>query len=443
MRRSAPDLIIRPLQYRDLEVVEQFCDDRSREAHLACSMVQPATISPSRWYGIFKFLSWFPNPQRNALSIYVAELNQKVQGMIRVSPFNRTCTTWRVDQVAVESALTSLQSDQSGAKSGANSESVHGATTVGAKTAATNAVTNAVTNTVVTSSELGTLLLRHCLETIWQARTWILELDVSDKPALALYRQNGFQPVAQMTYWSIAATQLAELADREPDLPNLMPVSNADASLLYQLDNMAMPPLVRQVFDRHPEDFKTSLLSSLIAWVKQWVSRTETVSGYVFEPQRQVAIGYFQLHLCRDGSVPHRAQLTVHPAYTWLYPELMAQMARVTQDLPAQALHLTSADYHPEREEYLERIGADRVAHTVMMSRSVWHKLRETKPATLEGLQLSDVLSGLQPAKPMSGRISMLKSSLNPDKKDPTVAPQAVPLTDRPAKPRHGDPSGC
>jgi hypothetical protein len=91
MRRSAPDLIIRPLQYRDLEVVEQFCDDRSREAHLACSMVQPATISPSRWYGIFKFLSWFPNPQRNALSIYVAELNQKVQGMIRVSPFNRTC----------------------------------------------------------------------------------------------------------------------------------------------------------------------------------------------------------------------------------------------------------------------------------------------------------------------------------------------------------------
>jgi hypothetical protein len=429
----AADLIIRPLQYRDLEVVEQFCDDRSREAHLACSMVQPATISPSRWYGVFKFLSWFPNPQRNALSIYVAELNQKVQGMIRVSPFNRTSTTWRVDQVAVQSAVTALAADQAAAESANQSSKPSG-----------TATPPAVTNTVVTGSELGTLLLRHCLETIWQARTWILELDVSDKSALALYRQNGFQPVAQMTYWSIAAKQLAELADREPDLPNLMPVSNADASLLYQLDNMAMPPLVRQVFDRHPEDFKTSLISSLVDWVKQWVSRTETVSGYVFEPQRQVAIGYFQLHLCRDGSVPHRAQLTVHPAYTWLYPELMAQMARVTQELPPQDLQLTSADYHPEREEYLERIGADRVAHTVMMSRSVWHKLRETKPATLEGLQLGDVLSGLQPAKPMSGRVSMLKSTLKP-KKDQAAAPQAVPvkLSEHPAKPHHGDPSGC
>jgi hypothetical protein len=419
----AADFIIRPLQYRDLEVVEQFCDDRSREAHLACSMVQPATISPTRWYGIFKFLSWFPNPQRNALSIYVAELNQKVQGMIRVSPFNRTCTTWRVDQIAVESAIASVSSDSAAASPAADPNP---------------------TNTLVTASELGTLLLRHCLETIWQARTWILELDVSDKTALALYRQNGFQPVAQMTYWSVTGKQLAELADREPDLPNLMPVSNADASLLYQLDNMAMPPLVRQVFDRHPEDFKTSLLSSLVAWVKQWVSRTETVSGYVFEPQRQVAIGYFQLHLCRDGSVPHRAQLTVHPAYTWLYPELMAQMARVTQELPAQDLQLTSADYHPEREEYLERIGADRVAHTVMMSRSVWHKLRETKPATLEGLQLGDVLSGLQPAKPMSGRISMLKSTLKPTDKKSKPGDQAQPgkLAD-PTKPHQGDPSGC
>jgi hypothetical protein len=427
----AADFIIRPLQYRDLEVVEQFCDDRSREAHLACSMVQPATISPSRWYGILKFLSWFPNPQRNALSIYVAELNQKVQGMIRVSPFNRTCTTWRVDQVAVESAIASLSSDSAPAPADPAADA-----------AAAQGDTPNPTNTLVTKSELGTLLLRHCLETIWQARTWILELDVSDKSALALYRQNGFQPVAQMTYWSIAAKQLAELADREPDLPNLMPVSNADASLLYQLDNMAMPPLVRQVFDRHPEDFKTSLLSSLVDWVKQWVSRTETVSGYVFEPQRQVAIGYFQLHLCRDGSMAHRAQLTVHPAYTWLYPELMAQMARVTQELPPQDLQLTSADYHPEREEYLERIGADRVAHTVMMSRSVWHKLRETKPATLEGLQLGDVLSGLQPAKPMSGRISMLKSTLKPGDKRAKSGDQAVPLND-PPKPHQGDPSGC
>jgi len=53
-----------------------------------------------------------------------------------------------------------------------------------------------------------------------------------------------------------------ELATGEPDLPNLLPVSNADAQLLYQLDTASMPPLVRQVFDHNIHDFKTSLFGA-------------------------------------------------------------------------------------------------------------------------------------------------------------------------------------
>jgi hypothetical protein len=218
-----------------------------------------------------------------------------------------------------------------------------------------------------------------------------------------------------MTYWAVAPEQLQALAVREPDLPNLLPISNADASLLYQLDTAAMPPLVRQVFDRHIHDFKTGLFGSLIAGVKQWISHTESTSGYVFEPQRKAAIGYFKVQLCRDGTQPHVAQLTVHPAYTWLYPELLTQMARLTQDLPLSMLYLSSADYQPEREEYLEQIGAERIDHTLMMSRSVWHKLRESRHLSLEGLQLSEVLQGFQPKRtPVPGRISLLKSVRQP-----------------------------
>ena len=112
----------------------------------------------------------------------------------------------------------------------------------------------------MTSSDIGSLLLRYCLEKIWQARTWILEIDIHDNSALALYRKNGFQRLAHMTYWGISPELLQELSHREPDLPNLLPVSNADAQLLYQLDTMAMPPLVRQVFDRHIQDFKNEPL---------------------------------------------------------------------------------------------------------------------------------------------------------------------------------------
>jgi hypothetical protein len=378
---------VRPLQYRDLESIDRLCEEQGQE-YRTCSMVQGEQLAVSRWR---KMLGWLPHPFQRKIAYFVADFGAKVHGVIRVSPFNRAQTTWRIDQIAVESAVYD--------NNVANAADVTG------------------NKTLVTASEIGSELTRHCLEKIWQARTWILELDVSDRDALGLYRQNGFQLLAQMTYWAILPEQLQQLADREPDLPNLRSVSNTDAPLLYQLDNMSMPPLVRQVFDRHPQDFKTSLLESLATLVAQWMSQTETLSGYVFEPQRQVAIGYFQLRLCRDGSQPHEAHLTVHPAYTWLYPELMVQMARITQDVPAQSLQLVSTDYHPEREEYLQAIGATQIAHTLMMSRSVWHKLRETKPA-MES-QLADMLAGLQPTqRPVPGRISVLKSIKHPQPKN-------------------------
>lgn len=364
---------IRSLQHRDLDVVEALLDTEASSPMLGKD--RPYSGQDIRqWFGLLKLLSLFPNPWRDKLSIHVAgqrhsseNSDDKVVGAIQISPFNRTRSTWRVDRVAV----------------------IPG----------------------VSRSGIGSLLLRYCMQAIREARTWLLEVDVNEADGIALYRQNGFQPLAQMTYWAIAPEQLAKLAQREPDLPNLLPVSNADAGPLYQLDTVAMPPFVRQVFDRHVDDFKTPLLQSVIDGIKQWWTKTEVVSGYVFETQRQAAIGYFQLHLQRQGEGYHQAELTVHPAYTWLYPELMAQMARITQEFPPQPLYLASADYQPEREEYLQQIGASRIGHTLMMSRSVWHKLRESKLVSLEGLQLSDMLQGLQPAgKPIPGRMSILHS---------------------------------
>jgi ribosomal protein S18 acetylase RimI-like enzyme len=357
-------LVIRPVQYRDLDGIERL----TQESFAALSP-QGACLATQqmqwlrRWYGLLKFLSWFPNPLQYRFCAYVAEQGRVLLGIIQVSPFNQTGTTWRIDRVMLDRTA-----DQQG---------------------------------------IGSQLLRHCFESILEARTWLLEVNVNDKDALALYRQNGFQRLAEITYWEIGPELLAELAQAEPDLPNLLPVSNADAQLLYQLDTASMPPLVRQVFDRHTRDFKTSLFGVLSDAIKQWMTKTEVVSGYVFEPQRKAAIGYFQVQLDRKGAIPHVATLTVHPAYTWLYPELLSQLARIAQDFPQQGLQLASSDYQPEREEYLERIGATRIEHTLIMSRSVWHKLRESKFVSLEGIQWTDVLQGLQPArKPIPGGMS-------------------------------------
>lgn len=372
----ATKLNVRPFQYRDLDDVEQLIkaqvnEGGEEEEDSALTFIQQVR----RWYGLVKAVSFVPNPLQHLFSAYVAEYNGQVCGMIQVSPFNRSRSTWRVDQV-ISQAIVTTSGEQ------------------------------------LLALDVGSQLLRYCFETIWEARTWLIEVDVNDPDTLALYRHNGFQPLAQMTYWAIAPDVIQSLAQHAPDLPNLLPVGNADAFLLHQLDTVSMPPLVRQVFDRQTIDFKMGLAGSVVESGKQWVNRTESKTGYVFEPQRKAAIGFFRLSLSRTGSQPQEADLTVHPAYTWLYPELLAHMARLVHESPVHTLRLASTDYQSEREEYLAKIGADRTEHTLLMSRSVWHKLREARPTALENLQLPDVLQGLQPArKPIPSRFGFLDSA--------------------------------
>ncbi len=366
---SPSGIVIRPVQHRDLETIQQLQLGESVEA-LAPDFSH-YTRQVKSWFTLVKFVSWFPNPLQHLFRVYVAEANGQILGFVKVSPTNSSRSTWRIEQVVVVPGTS--------------------------------------------SQAVGTQLIRHCLEACWEARTWLLEVDVNHKDAIALYRQNGFQPLAQLTDWEISATCLQELVHHQPDLPNLLPVNNADAGLLYQLDTAAMPPQIRQVYDLSINDFRTSLLSKALNHSQHMLNYTQEVTGYVYEPQRKAAIGYFLLLLRRplnksetQVELTHQCQLTVHPAYTWLYPELISQLAQIiVNQFPTEnySLLVSSADYQPEREAYLEQIQASRKRHSLLMARSVWHKVRESKPA-LDALQLSRMLSGLQPAqKPVPGRI--------------------------------------
>ena len=374
---STNALIIRPIHLRDLDRVQ---------VEGATEVASHATEAPEigeyiqqlrRWYGPIKALTLFPNPLRHLFSAFVAEANGALQGMIQVSPFNHTLSTWKIDRMLVNLARNEESEGKGDGK-------MH------------------------LGMDVGSHLLRHCFENIREAQYWISETDVNDTFGLSLYRHNGFQPLARATHWSIQPEQLATLAEHDPALPNLLPVSNADAQLIYQLETVSIPPLVRQVLDYQIQDFKVTVTDKLTKRVTHWVGKEETVVAYVFEPQRKTAIGYFEIKLCRDQSKPHAAKLTVHPAYTWLYPEMMAQMAGVVQKFPGQSMQIMSLDYQTEREEYLKQIGALEIEHTLIMSRSVWHKVREAKSTSaLEGLKLPGGLPGLQPTgTPLPGRFS-------------------------------------
>lgn len=356
--KSKSIMQIRPIQYRDLGAIARLLQERlSIEFNSRQNALLEKIQKYQSCYGLLQLTKILPWTVDQDFYVYVAEKDQQIQGLIQVYPINHNRSTWKVEQVLINHN-TSLS------------------------------------HLLIGNCSIGSQLLRYCFEKIWEARTWVLEVNVNEKNTIGLYRENGFQPMAQITYWQCDGDTLEKLAQQEPNLPNLLPVSNADAKLIYQLDCVSMPPMLRQIFDRHVDDFKTNLWQYLTGKIQELFNHTEVVSAYVFEPQRKAAIGYFEINLCKDGNYPHKAKLTVHPAYTWLYPKLLSQMATLIKIYPSQSLILSSADYQAEREEFLEQLGATRQDHNLLMSRSVWHKLKETKSLDLS---LPEVLNSLKP----------------------------------------------
>ncbi|BDA40260.1 hypothetical protein [Candidatus Atelocyanobacterium thalassae] len=365
-------VLIRPLKYEDLDWLEILDVEAIQvQPSLGYISFQEELRQTRYWFRLIEIFNWLPNFLGNYRKVYIAELfnisgNSILKGFIHISPFNINLSTWRIERIIVVS-------DKKQQEKLSNSE------------------------------ELRAQLLRYCLEIICEARTWILEVDINRNDFLALYRQNGFQPLAKLTYWLLDSKLLWTLSQQNSNIPNLLPVSNSDAHLLYQLDCVSMPPLLRQVFDRNSQDFKTSLSTSIFTKWQQWFFDKEIAKGYVFEPQRKIAIGYFKLILSKSNFQSHQAYLVIHPAYTWLYPKLLIQISQIVQKYPNQNLEIVSADYQNERENYLKELGANRLKHTLLMSRSVWHKFKEVKT---NELYLSEMLQGLRvaPRNPIPNR---------------------------------------
>jgi hypothetical protein len=352
-------LQIRPLQYRDLNAIAFLLQER---LDLEYKSYHDSLLRKIRkyqsYFGLLQLSHIFADSFCQNLYLYIAEKDGQIHGFIEVSPVNYNRTTWKVEQVLVNHN-TSLN------------------------------------HLLIGNCSIGSQLLRYCFEKIWEARTWILEVNINEKNTIGLYRENGFQPIEQVTYWECNSNVLETLSQQDISLPNLLPVSNADSRLIYQLDCVCMPPMLRQIFDRHIEDFKRGIWQYFREQLQGWLNQIDTVRAYVVEPQRKAAIGYFQLEICKNGSQPHQANFLVHPAYTWLYPKLLSKMAELVKPFPDQSLIVSSCNYQAEREEYLVNLGAERKSHNLFMSRSVWHKLKETK--TLD-LSLPEVLKGLKPA---------------------------------------------
>ncbi|MEM9151657.1 MAG: hypothetical protein AAGB19_14545, partial [Cyanobacteria bacterium P01_F01_bin.3] len=101
---SNADIYIRSIHLRDLD---------NLKVAGATEVASCATDTPDiddyiqqmrRWYGPLKVLTLFPNPLQHMFSAFVAEAGGYLQGMIHVTPFNQTLSTWKIDRMLVNLA---------------------------------------------------------------------------------------------------------------------------------------------------------------------------------------------------------------------------------------------------------------------------------------------------------------------------------------------------
>jgi len=354
------DVLIRRVQFLDLDSLSALCAAQPENGGLSLEKIRD-------WFGPVALLNHFPNRYQHLFEVFVAQVEGKVVGMIQVAPVNVTHTTWRIERLVVHP-------------------------------------------TFAEPHPISLLLLGTVFEYYRSSRTWVLESDIHDKDALAVFREKGFQSLAEQSYWQLNPEILAQ---QEPTTAiQLRPVSNADAALLCELDTATMPPIVRNVYNRHIDDFRSNFLQRAGDAIGLQLAHQERVFSYVYEPQRRVAIGAFDLYLQqlpRPLAEPHRVNLWVHPAYTWLYAPLMQTLAQILRHYPQRALEIVSADYQPEREAYFASLGAEVTRRTLLMSRSVWHKVRESRNP-LEHLLIPEMLPQWQPLRnPLPNRLQQQK----------------------------------
>jgi len=145
------ELQLRPLYPRDVDALEQLKGSGIVITDPSAEILNDGTArfqhhSMALWW---QRVSTLAIPNRPRWSGFVATWGDRVCGLIAVSPFNRTRSTWRVDRVAINPAVVPPSSEGP-------------------------------------LDSIGSRLLRHCFETVWEARMWLAEVDIEQKSALAL-----------------------------------------------------------------------------------------------------------------------------------------------------------------------------------------------------------------------------------------------------------------
>jgi len=296
-------VLIRPVRFRDLPALREIFSEAFAAEYERRGVDLASQFG--RWQQMFplvRALALFPNPYQYMFNLHVAVEDDMIAGFIQTSPANRDHTRWHVDYLAVAP--------------------------------------------VCRGRGVAQALLDFTFEHHLGVKSFTIEIDTRNLPAIGLVTRKGFRRYATLHYFNLPAEKLAS-CENAPPPAGLRPYRGKDAAGLLQLHNACTPSPMRMIDSRSIGDFEVGIVERTLGKWRCKLGLFEEMR-YVVSDERHRMIGY--LHLTAQfRSAPHSIHLLVHPGYDDLAEPLLKFALAKLRNYPSQGVLAWVPDYQPSK----------------------------------------------------------------------------------------------
>lgn len=295
-------------------------------------------------YPLVKLLSLFPNPYQHVFTVHVAEEEGQIAGMAQMSPRNDIQTRWHIDNIAVHPDFR------------------------------------------------GRGLASQLLNDVFQyynergALRFTLEVDTHNAPAIKLYEKLGFRRYSTLYYYKLSPKKLGSFRTRKEVV---MPVGlrerkPSDAEAIWELYQQTIPPYIRVVEDRQPEDFSLGPVQQSTEWLKKSLKRSETLHWVVEDTHRNCLAASLDIY-AQLRALPHVLQLTLHPAYGDLAEPLLTYALHQLANLNIAPVLIGAYECQRAKLDASKALGFKKLTADFLMVRDTMERLTLANTEVQEG----------------------------------------------------------
>lgn len=304
-------------------------------------------------YPLVRLLSMFPNPYQHVFTVHVIEADGKLAGMAQMSPRNEEQTRWHVDNIAVHPDFRG------------------------------KGVAQQLLNDVFAYySQRG-------------AQRFTLEVDTENAPAIKLYEKLGFRRFSTLYYHKLSPKQLGRYRELEAVSvhPGLRERKPSDTEAIWELYQQSIPPYIRVVEDRSPQDFALSPVQQGTEWLKKSLKRSQAIHWVVEDSHRQCLAAAIDIY-AQLRELPHVIQLSLHPAYGELAEPLLKFALNQLANVSINPVLIGSYEIHRAKQEAIKALGFKKVTGDFLMVRDNMDRLVLPSAAEVQGLQSMNLADG-------------------------------------------------